>query len=278
MLSDLMVILSYASPLVSIVTVNRNMADGLARTIESVAQQDFTSFEYIVIDGASTDKSVEVIRRNSDSIDRWESAPDHGIYDAMNKGVSLTRGEWVLFLNGGDTFANNDVLSAIMAVAKPGDDILYGAARVRYATGAKRIATAFEPNNLPYGMICSHQALFSRRELLTAYPFSVGKIRSDYEFLVRCCAEGRVFHRVPIIVAEIDAGGLSDRRRMAALCETAALLYRGGLLGPWATVRLGFMFGWTAIGMLVKPLLPRPFLDVVRRFKIVVFGPRSVLS
>ncbi len=267
-----------ASPLLSIVTVNRNMADGLARTIASVASQDFALHEYVVVDGASTDASVDVIGRHSGSIDRWVSERDAGIYDAMNKGVSLARGEWVLFLNSGDTFAGNNVLSAVMAAVKPGDDILYGNALVRYPAGATRIATAFGLENLAYGMICSHQALFARRELLAADPFTVGKIRSDYEFLVRCRAKNRTFHRVPILIAEVEAGGLSDRRRMVALRETAALLYRGGLFGPRAMLRLGFLFVWTAVGMAVKPLLPGPVLNAVRRCKVAIFGARSNLS
>ena len=265
-------------PLLSVVTVNRNMADGLARTIASVAQQDFNSYEYIVVDGASTDASIEVIDRNSDSVDRWVSEPDAGIYDAMNKGVSLARGEWVLFLNSGDALANKTVLSAVMAAAKPGDDILYGDAMMQYPAGGTRIVTAFEPKYLAYGMICSHQALFARRALHEAEPFTVGKIRSDYEFLVRCRAKNRTFHRVPILIAEIEAGGLSDRRRISALRETAGLLYRGGLFGPRAMLRLGFLFAWTAAGMLLKPLLPRSALDAVRRYKTVIFGARSTLS
>lgn len=269
---------SHASPLLSVVTVNRNMANGLARTIGSVVQQDFASYEYIVVDGASADGSVDVIGRNSDGIDRWVSAPDAGIYDAMNKGVSLARGEWVLFLNSGDTFASNNVLSAVMAAIDPGDDILYGDALVRYAAGASRIAAAFEPSELCYGMICSHQALFARRELLAAQPFTVERIRSDYEFLVQCRAQGRTFHRVPILIAEIEAGGLSDRRRISALREMAVLLHKGGLLGPRAILHLGFMFVWTIIGMLVKPLLPRSVSDAARRFKVVVFGARSAIS
>jgi hypothetical protein len=196
----------------------------------------------------------------------------------MNKGVSLARGEWILFLNSGDIFPDNGVLSTAMAASRPDDDILYGNAIVRYPTGMKRVAVAFEPKELAYGMICSHQALFARRELLTAEPFTVGRIRSDYEFLLRCHARGRVFHRVSIFIAEIQAGGLSDRRRMSALGESAVLLYRCGLLGPRAFLHLALMFVWTAIGMLVKPLLPQSLLDIARRFKVVLFGARSALS
>ena len=140
-----------------------------------------------------------------------------------------------------------------------------------------------EAGELPYGMICSHQALLRAQhaELLRGRPNRSPKwerIRSDYEFLLRCRAQGRTFHRIPILVAEIEAGGLSDRRRMAALRETAVLLYRGGLFGPRAILRLAFMFVWTAAAMFVKPLLPPPVLDAARRCKVAVFGTRSALS
>jgi putative colanic acid biosynthesis glycosyltransferase len=266
------------APLLSVVTVNRNMAEGLERTIASVTQQDFASFEYVVVDGASTDDSIDVINRNSGRVDRWVSGRDAGIYDAMNKGVLLARGEWVLFLNSGDIFASSHALSAVMAAAQPGDDILYGDAVVQYPGGAKRVFVAFEPTELPYGMICSHQALFARRALLADHPFTVGKIRSDYEFLLRCRAEGRAFHRLPIVIAEIEAGGLSDIKRIAVLRETAVLLRREGLFGPRAILRFGFLFAWTVVGQLVKPLLPRAILDAVRRYKMAIFGARSALS
>ena len=254
------------------------MADGLAHTIASVVQQDFLSLEYVVVDGASTDDSVDVVKRNADGIDHWVSERDAGIYDAMNKGVSLATGTWILFLNSGDTFVSNDVLRTVMATAKPDDDILYGDALVRYPAGAKRVAKAFEAKELSYGMICSHQALFARRELLKAFPLTPGKIRSDYEFLLRCRTQKRTFHRVPVLIAEIEAGGLSDRRRIAVLRETVVLLRRGGLLGPRAALRLGLMFVWTAVGMMIKPLLSPRALDAARRYKVAIFGAGSAQS
>ena len=263
------------SPAISVITINRNMAEALTRTIASVSCQDALSREYIVVDGASTDGSVEVIVRHSNVVDRWVSEPDRGIYDAMNKGVILARGDWVLFLNSGDVLAAPDTLSAILAAAEAGDDILYGKALVRYASGATHVANALAPEELPFGMICSHQALLARRALLVEMPFRIGKIRSDYEFLLRCRAGGRRFHRTGILIAISEAGGLSDRRRFSVLRETVSLLHRYGLVEPRTILYLARSFLWASLCACVKPLMPVSMIDAARRCKLAVFGVRS---
>lgn len=97
----------------SIITINRNNAEGLRKTIESVVVQTFTDFEYIVIDGASTDESVEVIKQYEDKITYWVSEPDKGIYNAMNKGILKSHGEYLQFLNSGDYLVDENVLKKI---------------------------------------------------------------------------------------------------------------------------------------------------------------------
>lgn len=262
-------------PHVSIVTVNLNMADGLARTIASVAVQEFRSREYIVIDGGSRDGSLELLHDNAGLITRCVSEPDRGIYDAMNKGVAMARGQWVLFLNSGDSFASSDALSRVFAAEEPDDDLLYGNSLVRYRSGAAHLATAAAADKLPFGMICSHQALLARRELLMAAPFRIGKIRSDYEFLLACWKNGRCFKRIDVLVAEIEAGGLSDRKRIPALRERAALLRKAGLLRPAVMASLGIALFWAMIAPPVKRLLPESAIDVFRKLKLSVFGARS---
>jgi glycosyltransferase involved in cell wall biosynthesis len=251
------------------------MADGLARTIASVAVQKFGSREYIVIDGGSRDGSLALLHDNARLITRCVSEPDRGIYDAMNKGVAMARGQWVLFLNSGDSFASSDALSSMFAAEEPNDDILYGNSIVRYRGGAKRSATAADANKLPFGMICSHQALFARRDLLVTTPFRIGKIRSDYEFLLACWKSGRRFRRVDVLVAEVEAGGLSDRKRVPALRERAALLREMGLLRPAVIVNLGISFFWAVVAPPVKGLLSERATDVFRKLKLSVFGARS---
>ena len=260
-------------PTVSIVTVNLNMAEGLARTLASVAGQDFASREQIVVDGGSTDGSGEVIARNRHTIARLVCEGDKGIYDAMNKGVGLASGKWVLFLNSGDTLASGNVLSRVFESGRGDDDILYGDVVVRYQDGSSRAAPAAAPKDLTTGMICSHQALFARRTLLESAPFTIGKIRSDYEFLLRCYAEGRQIQQLPIVVAEVEAGGLSDRKRMASLRERAILLRNSGLLSPVAAAHLARAFAWAVVTQPLKSVLPERFVGAGRRLKHAVFGP-----
>jgi glycosyltransferase involved in cell wall biosynthesis len=94
----------------SIITINYNNLDGLQRTVESVVNQTWAAFEYIVIDGGSTDGSVAYIERQSEHIDYWVSEPDNGIYNAMNKGIRMATGEYLLFLNSGDSFFSSMIL------------------------------------------------------------------------------------------------------------------------------------------------------------------------
>ena len=251
------------------------MAAGLARTIASVAQQGYPSVEYIVVDGGSTDDSTRLIRECSSSISAWVSEPDCGIYDAMNKGLAMARGEWVLFLNSGDSFSTSDTLSRVFALIRPDDDLVYGDALVRYPSGSSRLASAAPPSSLLYGMICSHQALIARRTLLAAAPFTVGKIRSDYEFLLACWKGGRQFHRINTLVAEVEAGGVSDHSRILALMERAVLLHRAGLMTTGPAIRLVIDLVSAAIALPAKKILPMLAIDAIRRWKLYLLGPGS---
>lgn len=109
----------------SIITINKNNAPGLCKTIESVVSQSYTDFEYIVIDGASVDGSVDVIRQYEDKISYWVSEPDNGIYNAMNKGITQAKGEYIQFLNSGDYLVDNTILKKIFD-NHYSEDIVYG--------------------------------------------------------------------------------------------------------------------------------------------------------
>lgn len=170
--------------LISVITINYNNAAGLRKTVASVREQTFNDFEYIIIDGGSTDGSSEII----DTIPTAYSCSerDAGIYDAMNKGVAHARGEYVLFLNSGDVLASAEVL-AHTANALDGIDIVYGSLTFRYPQKdftrqypAQLSAAFFYKDTLP------HPASFIRRELLTRTPYSTTyRIVSDWIFFMR---------------------------------------------------------------------------------------------
>ena len=108
----------------SVITVNLNNRHGLERTINSVRELEFRDFEYVIIDGGSNDGSLELIKKNSDLVDRYVSEPDSGIYSAMNKAASLASGKYMLFLNSGDYFANPRALDELDL--QTGEDLIYG--------------------------------------------------------------------------------------------------------------------------------------------------------
>jgi glycosyltransferase involved in cell wall biosynthesis len=108
----------------SIITINLNNTDGLEKTIQSVICQKYTDYEYIIIDGNSTDNSVEIIKKHSDHIHYWISEPDTGIYNAMNKGIKKANGEYIIFMNSGDCFINSDTLLNVFSKEHTADLIV----------------------------------------------------------------------------------------------------------------------------------------------------------
>lgn len=191
---------------ISVITIAYNDADGLAETLLSGAAQD-TDFEQIVVDGGSDDGSVKIIEDMDCLIDHWVSEPDGGIYDAMNKGVRMASGEYVIFMNAGDSFFDERVIGKATEVLDAGDapGLFHG--RV-FARGGD---TPYAYNaHLWQGMVCSHQSTFARRDLLETYPFSTEfSIVADYHFYVQCESAGISPRAVDIDVARIDTSGVS---------------------------------------------------------------------
>ena len=151
----------------SVITVTYNAEKTLERTIRSVREQKNCNIEYIIIDGGSSDRTLEIINRSSDCVDKWISEPDKGLYDAMNKGLKQATGDYLLFLNAGDTLQGNDAIAKITQVAERENipDILYGETDLVDNNGQfiahRRLRT---PERLTWksfrmGMLVCHQAL-----------------------------------------------------------------------------------------------------------------------
>lgn len=171
----------------SIITINRNNADGLRKTIESVISQTYTDFEYIIIDGASTDGSVDIIKEYADRITYWVSETDTGIYNAMNKGILKANGEYLQFLNSGDWLFNETVLRNVFDLYRS-EDILYGCDMLYYRND-KVVFKAYPPQLTFLFMISgtiSHQGTFLKRDLFENSLYNEQyKIVSDYDFYIK---------------------------------------------------------------------------------------------
>ncbi len=201
-------------PLITVVTVVRNQARDIATTIESVLRQTYDYVEYIVIDGGSTDGTMDVIRRYDGAIDYWVSEPDNGISDAFNKGLRVATGEWINFMNAGDIFASAGVLSCVAGCVDTDADILYGKANLLDRSGQVLCALGrvFDPARFRWTMTFRHQAVFHNMEYFREYgSFDMGmKISMDYELLRRKPQLSARF--CDCVITQAVIAGVSERR------------------------------------------------------------------
>lgn len=211
----------------SIVTVVLNDVLNVEQTIKSVISQG-VDLEYIIIDGGSSDGTLKVLERHKDKIDIFISEKDSGIYDAMNKAISLASGEWVCFMNSGDMFYDKDVLKSIENELIDEIDVLYGDWEVRY-TDKTRVAKADKSvKNIWKGMVFSHQSCFVKKELLQKYRFNTkNSIAADFELFYTLFKANRVFKYIPITIASVSAGGVSDIKRVESILSRYKVIDKG---------------------------------------------------
>ena len=199
----------------SIITINLNNAEGLRRTMESVFAQTFKDFEYIVIDGGSTDGSRELIWQYSDNFTYWVCEPDKGIYNAMNKGIVKSKGEYVLMLNSGDRLVNENVLKNMNAQLD-GIDIVQGNVMISW-NGKWLKNSGYGKSDLTFRDVYKgrflHQASFIRKELHNQYGLyeDTWRIAGDTAFFLKTLGFGNAtFKYVDITISYVEPGGVSS--------------------------------------------------------------------
>ncbi len=201
-------------PLVSIVTVVYNGAATLARTIQSVLGQSYPHIEYIIVDGGSTDGTLDLLRRHEDQIDLWVSERDKGIYDAMNKGLALCSGEWVALINADDWYEPDAVAHAMAAVReRPEINIVHGDIWIHYPNGHRKIKRAKQSGFLLkyWEMVLNHPSFFVRRSYYQGRPFDASlRVSGDHKWTLAAWLENRAqFLYLPETLANFTAGGAS---------------------------------------------------------------------
>ncbi|MGN1164810.1 MAG: glycosyltransferase family 2 protein [Lachnospiraceae bacterium] len=191
---------------ISIITINYNNCDGLRRTIESVVNQTCRDFEYIIIDGGSTDGSVDVIKKYASQIDYWVSEPDKGIYNAMNKGVAVAKGEYCLFMNSGDILFNSSMIHDVLAHGMEADVVTGG---IKRADGNIYFAPSKVSMRHFYRRTLFHQASFISTEVLRRIPYDESlTIASDWKFFIEAIVvNGCSYSPMNIVIADMEADG-----------------------------------------------------------------------
>ena len=198
-------------PVISIITVVKNRRDTFVNTVRSVLSQTYSNYEYIVIDGLSTDGTLDVIRDNDTNIDYWISEKDEGIYDAMNKGLRVCRGEWMLMLNSDDTLSTNNILADVAEhLARSHADVVHGDINVHYPSGRTRINIPLETKYLKKTMCLNHGGCFINRSIHVRKFYDTSfRFAADYDLLLWAYLNGHKFEYINKTIIEYSAGGVS---------------------------------------------------------------------
>ena len=200
----------------SIITVNYNNRDGLRKTIESVIHQSCKDFEYIIIDGGSTDGSVDVIKEYDAQINYWVSEPDGGIYQGMNKGIRKAQGEYLNFMNSGDCFYDNDVLEKVNNYQFQADFIVGKDYHFDAISGQGHASIQPTRTTMIHFFMATldHQSSFIRRNLFNDSPYDENhRLVSDWIFFVeKIVRDGKQVQFIPDIVCRREEGGLSEQQ------------------------------------------------------------------
>tara|TARA_B110000902_G_C14275631_1_gene574825 strand:- start:2038 stop:2817 length:780 start_codon:yes stop_codon:yes gene_type:complete len=212
------------SPKITIITVVFNAVQEIEATLKSVFEQNYINKEVVVIDGGSTDGTLEIISKFEHKIDYFTTGQDSGIYDAMNKGIKLASGEWISFMNAGDMFNSNEILKNIFYQKTLDSDVLFGDVVVDYKTFTKRVKSK-KTSLLTYGMTFCHQSVFVKTRIYREKYFELRfKVSADFNFFFWCFTTGKKFERYDFPFSKISVGGLSDKMRMKVLTENRQIV------------------------------------------------------
>lgn len=210
----------------SIITITYNAGESLRPTLESIQSQTFGDYEHIIIDGASKDDTLAIAEEYPDKRRKVYSEPDKGLYDAMNKGLRKATGEYVLFLNAGDSFHDKDVLTDYARLAGKDVDIIYADTFIvdgdRNVTGKRHLSVPkrLTRKSFSNGMLVCHQAFMMRREKAPEYDLQY-RFSADYDWTVKClgATDASRCRNVGRFCIDYLSDGMTDKNHKASLKE-----------------------------------------------------------
>ena len=244
---------SHLHPKFSIITVTYNAEAVLDDTIQSVVAQTYKEIEYIIVDGGSKDKTLEIAKRYAEKLSVIISEPDKGLYDAMNKGIRLATGDYVCFLNAGDQLHEDETLFQIVQSLYEAElpDVIYGDTDIVDLDGhflhKRRLSP---PENLTWksfkqGMLVCHQAFFVRTSLAKVTPYNLKyRYSSDFDWCIRIMKQAKVLHNTYLTIIDYLSEGMTTQNHQASLMERFWIMSRHyGFLTTvfqhlWFTIRL----------------------------------------
>lgn len=239
-----------SKPLFSVITVTYNAEQTILPTLQSVSSQTCTDYEHLIVDGASTDNTLSFVKEFGTSRISVISEPDKGLYDAMNKGITAACGDYLIFLNAGDSFFEPDTLQLLkrQLEAEKFPDIIYGETALcdkeGNFIGMRRLKT---PEKLTWksfksGMLVCHQAFIVRREIAQPYDLTY-RFSADFDWCIRCMKQAKNIYNSRLVIVRYLSEGLTTQNHKASLRERYRIMcrYYGvitvSLLHLWFAVR-----------------------------------------
>lgn len=235
-------------PRLSIITVTYNAAKFLEPTIASIAEQTYPHIEYVVVDGGSTDGTVDIIKKYPQVVTQWVSEKDNGLYDAMNKGLQMATGDYIMVLNAGDLLDDSAIIENIFSQCK-GEDVLYGDTKIidtQYQYVGMRHFTP--PEHLTWlsfkqGMVVCHQSIISKKEITPAYNLNY-KIAADIDWAIRLLKNAKNSKNIHLVVTQFMQDGVSTQHRWAGVRERFRVMvnYFGLFTTLWNNISRGLHY------------------------------------
>lgn len=243
------------NPKFSIITVTYNAEKVLEDTIQSVVSQTYKNVEYIIVDGASTDKTLSIAEKYKEHIHTLVSEPDKGLYDAMNKGIRLASGDYLCFLNAGDTLHEDDTLQLMVHSIRGTElpDVLYGETAIVDKAGhflhMRRLSAPEQLNwkSFKQGMLVCHQAFFARHTLVEPYDLQY-RFSADFDWCIRLMKKAHTLHNTHLTVIDYLEEGMTTQNHKASLKERFRIMAKH--YGWFSTA---VHHAWFAVRLFLKP-------------------------
>ena len=219
-------------PVISIITIVYNGADTLQKTIDSIAAQSYERIEYIIVDGASSDETVTLIKRNKDTVSKWISEPDKGLYDAMNKGMAMAAGDYLWFINSGDEVYDSKTVELMVndfSGEWPG--VIYGDTVMIDSRGKEIGERRLKPplqlswKDFRNGMLVSHQSILVSTKIAVYYNTKY-RFSADFEWCLQALKDARYIHNTNQTLSKFLDGGLTKKNILAGLRERFDIMRR----------------------------------------------------
>jgi len=255
-------------PLITVVTVVLNMKEDLEKTIRSVSGQTYENIEYIIVDGGSTDGTLDVIKKYQYAISSYISEPDKGIYDAMNKGIRMASGLWVNFMNAGDVFYNSNSVSSLRNYFQQDTAVIYGDVRIEH-NDLERTQYAESFSRLRKGMVCCHQSVFIKKQVLDSVVFDLEySLAADYDLLCRIYLAGFHATKVDMVISKVIGGGQGDVKRVEVLRQFLMISCKNfKSIATFLNIKYQALISLEYIKLFLKKYLPRNLVYFFIKYK-----------